>query len=323
MTHSLRTLFGRAAVVASICLVALPACDQDAKTKASATPAAANATTTTGAAAVVAVSDDKACEEYATKFCETTGGDQSPSCQSIRTVSGLMTPEACKAGLSNMDYTKTAFADLGKKCTELMDRLCKDLGEETETCKMVRQTTPNFPAERCGMMLGQYDDVLKELKQQEDRNKPLDEAKQAAIAASDAPSFGPEDAKVTLVEFSDFQCPYCVMAAGVTNQIKQEYGDKVRVVFRQFPLNFHQDAHLAAQASLGRSRAGQVLGVPRPALREPKGAVSRRSRELRQESGPGHEQVQGRPRRRHLQGARRRRPQDGHRCRHGAGHPPP
>ncbi|MEX0798514.1 MAG: thioredoxin domain-containing protein [Bacteriovoracaceae bacterium] len=65
-----------------------------------------------------------------------------------------------------------------------------------------------------------------------------------------APTMGSEDAPVTIVEFSDFQCPYCAKAAETVNQVKKEYGNKVRVVFKQFPLPFHSQAKQAANAAL-------------------------------------------------------------------------
>ncbi|HZW04072.1 MAG TPA: peptidylprolyl isomerase [Anaerolineaceae bacterium] len=60
---------------------------------------------------------------------------------------------------------------------------------------------------------------------------------------------GPEDAGLTLVEYSDFQCPYCALAAAEMDKLREQYPDDVRVVFRQFPLNIHDKANLAAQAS--------------------------------------------------------------------------
>lgn len=70
------------------------------------------------------------------------------------------------------------------------------------------------------------------------------------VEIGDAPSLGDEDAPVTIVEFSDFQCPYCSKAAETVNQVKKEYGKKVRVVFKQFPLPFHSQAKQAANAAL-------------------------------------------------------------------------
>ncbi|MCJ7558143.1 MAG: DsbA family protein [Gammaproteobacteria bacterium] len=64
------------------------------------------------------------------------------------------------------------------------------------------------------------------------------------------PSLGNKDAPVTLVEFSDFQCPYCVTIYPVLQEMVKTYGDKVRLVYRQFPLDIHDKAREASEASL-------------------------------------------------------------------------
>jgi len=75
---------------------------------------------------------------------------------------------------------------------------------------------------------------------------------------SDSPSFGPATAKVTIVEWSDFQCPYCSRAVPVIKQIKDAYGNNVRFVFRHQPLrSIHPQAQLAAEASMAAHEQGK------------------------------------------------------------------
>ncbi|HEX4496608.1 MAG TPA: thioredoxin domain-containing protein [Thermoanaerobaculia bacterium] len=68
--------------------------------------------------------------------------------------------------------------------------------------------------------------------------------------AATGPAKGPASAPVTIVEFSDFQCPFCSRLTPTIAEVEKKYGDKVRVVFRQYPLPFHQNAQKAAEASL-------------------------------------------------------------------------
>lgn len=66
----------------------------------------------------------------------------------------------------------------------------------------------------------------------------------------DDPWFGTRDSKVIIVEFSDFQCPFCARAAPTVNQIKETYGERVLFVYRDFPLNsIHPKALKAAEAA--------------------------------------------------------------------------
>jgi protein-disulfide isomerase len=141
----------------------------------------------------------------------------------------------------------------------LVEKLCKDLGEKSKMCAMVREKTPEFPPDRCQGIMTNYPQVLADLKQREDAEKPLTAEKQKAIASNAVGAFGPEDAKVTIVEFSDFQCPFCSKAADVVKQLKEKYGTKVRFVFRHFPLPFHQDAHLASQAAVAAGEQGKFF----------------------------------------------------------------
>ncbi len=71
------------------------------------------------------------------------------------------------------------------------------------------------------------------------------------VPVTDAqPSKGPKDALVTIVEFSEFQCPFCARVLPTTKQIVDTYGDKVRVVWRNNPLGFHNNAGPAAAVAM-------------------------------------------------------------------------
>jgi protein-disulfide isomerase len=78
-----------------------------------------------------------------------------------------------------------------------------------------------------------------------DANKIYDIA-----VAKDAPSKGGKNAKVVIQEFSDFQCPFCGRVNPTVKQLMDEYKDKIKIVWRNYPLPFHQDAGPAAQAAM-------------------------------------------------------------------------
>jgi protein-disulfide isomerase len=71
-------------------------------------------------------------------------------------------------------------------------------------------------------------------------------------------SQGPPDAPVTLVEYGDYECPYCGKAYPAVRRIQRMMGDKVRFVFRNFPLNtLHEHASQAAQAAEAAAAQGK------------------------------------------------------------------
>jgi len=79
--------------------------------------------------------------------------------------------------------------------------------------------------------------------------KVLLEPLRVEVALAGHPVRGGKDAPVTIVEFSDFQCPYCSRARPTVNRVRQQYGEQVRIVFRHFPLAFHAEAQKAGEAA--------------------------------------------------------------------------
>jgi len=67
--------------------------------------------------------------------------------------------------------------------------------------------------------------------------------------AAEGPAKGPATAPVTIVEFSDFQCPFCSRAEEVVSKVLKAYDGKVRLVYRDFPLPFHPQAEKASEAA--------------------------------------------------------------------------
>ena len=70
------------------------------------------------------------------------------------------------------------------------------------------------------------------------------------LKIGDSVVWGNKDAKVTIVEFSDFQCPFCSRGANSVDEIKKKYKGKVKIAFKHFPLPMHPDAKPASEAAL-------------------------------------------------------------------------
>jgi protein-disulfide isomerase len=77
------------------------------------------------------------------------------------------------------------------------------------------------------------------------------------LDVSGSASKGPEGAPVVIVEFADFECPACAAARPVIDELFERQRDKVRVVFKHFPLGMHPNAEKAARAAVAADRQGK------------------------------------------------------------------
>lgn len=197
------------------------------------------------------------CSDYATRVCSEVTSE-SPLCKSTREAVEVMAPEACAVALTNIHASLQKIADKLKPCKDLVEKICADLGPNTQSCNMARSTTPGYTAQRCSGMLSNYAEILKPLKAQEDRQKPLSPELIAKLGdAATAVSFGPADAKVSLVEFADFEDPYSGRAMSAVHAVLDQYGQQIRFVFRHFPAEVHRGARIAAEASLAANAQGK------------------------------------------------------------------
>jgi protein-disulfide isomerase len=81
-------------------------------------------------------------------------------------------------------------------------------------------------------------------------DRPVDPARDHVRGRADAP--------LTLVEYADFECPFCARATGVTRELRERFGDRIRYVFRHLPLTeVHPRAEQAAQAAEAADRQGR------------------------------------------------------------------
>jgi protein-disulfide isomerase len=100
----------------------------------------------------------------------------------------------------------------------------------------------------------------------------LDPPRYEVAVPADAPMLGPRDAAVTIVEFADYQCPFCHQAQLAVEQILKRYGSKVRFVHRDYPLDsIHPRATPAARASRCAGEQGKFWEYHRGMLASPSG----------------------------------------------------
>jgi len=103
---------------------------------------------------------------------------------------------------------------------------------------------------------GKTPDQMRTAALAENHLKTLDDP--VKIHIDGAPVKGPAGAKITLVEFSDFQCPYCSKAAFALDELSRKYPSDVRLVYKQYPIAvIHSQATLAARASLAANNQGK------------------------------------------------------------------
>jgi predicted DsbA family dithiol-disulfide isomerase len=161
----------------------------------------------------------------------------------------LVAAEAAEAGQTPQEYL----------AAELESKLAPVTDEDVQAFYAENQARiGNRPIEQVGPQIRQYLEQQNRAQAEQVFFDALAEKHEVAFllepprtqVAAEGPSHGPVDAPVTIVEFSDFECPFCSRVLPALEQVKANYGDKVRLVFRQFPLNIHPNAQKAAEASL-------------------------------------------------------------------------
>lgn len=124
---------------------------------------------------------------------------------------------------------RVAGAQPFEKFKEIID------AELAKAKKLVASGTPKS---------GVYAAILKEGK-----TPPPPEKKDMGPVPADAPVKGNKNAKITIMEYSDFECPFCSRVNPTMEQVLKEFGNDVKVVWRNMPLPFHKNAPLAAEAA--------------------------------------------------------------------------
>jgi protein-disulfide isomerase len=197
-----------------------------------------------------------ACEQYTSRLCAELGA-KTEACESLRSVREWFPEKACEVALTDVDSSLARVRALRADCETLTTKICAELGDTSPVCEEVKRDLPEVPVGQCRMLLNHYPQLVAQLRARDARNRPLSPEAWSSLIAGTPASLGPATAKVTIVEFSDFQCPYCAQAHETVHQLRERYSDQVRIIFRHFPLAFHEHARLAAQAAVGAQAQGK------------------------------------------------------------------
>lgn len=130
---------------------------------------------------------------------------------------------------------------------------------DTEMASAQRAIAAGTPADRVYARLSQENKTRNPPPTKKADAEPEDDEKVWTVPVGDSPARGPATAKVTIVMFSDFQCPFCARVEPTLTQIRETYGNKVRIVWKDNPLPFHKQAGPAAQLALeARAQKGDA-----------------------------------------------------------------
>ena len=160
-----------------------------------------------------------------------------------------------KAKQKNMSAEELITKDIADKIPEPSDEEMRALyerakagGQQLPPFDQVKPDIARFIKSQKGQgALADYYDGLKKEMNIEVLLPPYEPPKVAVEAAG--PSKGPASAPVTIVEFSDFECPYCVKAEPTVKALLAKYPNQIKLVYRDFPLPMHPHAPKAAEAS--------------------------------------------------------------------------
>jgi protein-disulfide isomerase len=92
-----------------------------------------------------------------------------------------------------------------------------------------------------------------------ERERALTRDERKTLEASDAPSEGPLAAPVQLVVFVDYECPFSSKLSRTLGDLRRDFGDELRIVYRHMPLPFHAAARPAARAAVAAAQQGRFL----------------------------------------------------------------
>lgn len=163
---------------------------------------------------------------------------------------------------------------LGTTPEQVINNLSKDYNPTEEEIMSI------YDAYKTQLQGKQYEEVRQQIldflinqKKNEARNQLLkkysievhiEKPPRIAVEEKNNPALGPNNAKVTIIEFSDFECPYCQRSQRVNTALREKYKDKIRWVFRDYPLPFHKNAmfaHMAASCAYKQNKFWEMFGL--------------------------------------------------------------
>ena len=163
----------------------------------------------------------------------------------------LIEEAATAAGVTAEQYLST---ELAKRIEPVTDAAVKQFYEENkervrgQPFEQIQQSMREFLEQRQGQVARAT--LVGELRDKAGSVRVfLDPPRQTIELAAHDPAKGPDNAPVTIVEFSDYQCPYCGRVTPTLDKLMAAYPDKIRLVFKDFPLPNHSDAPKASEAA--------------------------------------------------------------------------
>jgi protein-disulfide isomerase len=266
-SHSARRLMGLSTTILALSLAAGCTKEGDAKSEPARSAAAAGADSMPSVLATVGD------EKITMADVKARSGDQ---LEKLETQYQLAKSRIIGGSLDSLIRDKTVVAEAKKRGKSVDELVAAEAGpkgfdpSEEEIAAWYKENPGRVGGRPLEQLRGQIAQLLRGQKQQAAEHK-LEERTRAEHSVTvsyapyriqldntNAPTLGKADAPVTLVEFSDFQCPFCKGMAPTLKEVSQKLGDKVRIVYRQYPLsNIHPFAAKAAEASLCANEQGK------------------------------------------------------------------
>jgi protein-disulfide isomerase len=162
----------------------------------------------------------------------------------------LLDTEAKKKNISVQDLLKKEVTDkvgdpTDKEVQEFYDQNKARIGTKT-----LDELKPQISAQLKARQAGIYRNNLIDRLMSKAEIDVFIQRPKVDVEAANGPSKGPNNAPVTIIEFTDYQCPFCGRARPTVNEIVDSYKNDVHYVLRNFPLDFHPFAKKAAEAAL-------------------------------------------------------------------------